>query len=282
MAADPALDPAAAADDAGDGGTRSGPADRETSIRRGLEVLLSLGSEPALEGGGLGVTRIADLLGREKSQVSRTLKTLADFGLVERDQETLAYRLGWRLFALASLAGERRLLDAGRPILLRLVDAFEERAFLSVLQGADTLAILSESAPTSLQASGWVGRTTPAYCTSVGQALLFDHDRAALARVFRGVAFARLGPNTARDLDDLAARIAASRARGFALSDEEMEAGLVAAAAPVRDGAGRIVAALNVSAPKFRFGQRLEEAGAALVAAAADLGAALVGAQEDT
>ena len=32
----------------------------------------------------------------------------------------------------------------------------------------------SESAPTSLQASGWVGRETPAYCTSVGQVLLLD------------------------------------------------------------------------------------------------------------
>lgn len=285
---DPVLDfatvvgDATTGDEAGGGAARSGSTDRETSIRRGLEVLLSLGSEAALEGGGLGVTRIADLLGREKSQVSRTLKTLADFGLVERDPDSLAYRLGWRLFALASLAGERRLLDAGRPILARLVDAFEERAFLSVLQGSDTLAILSESAPTSLQASGWVGRTTPAYCTSVGQALLFDHDAGELARVFRGVAFARLGPGTARDLDELAARIAAARARGYAISDEEMEPGLVAAAAPVRDGSGRIVAALNVSAPKFRFGDRVEEAGAALVVAAADLGAALAGQREAT
>jgi DNA-binding IclR family transcriptional regulator len=45
----------------------------------------------------------------------------------------------------------------------------------------------------------------------------------------------------------------------------------------VRDGAGRIVAALNVSAPKFRFGERLDEAGAALVAAASGLGATLSG-----
>ena len=95
------------------------PADRETSIRRSLEVLLSLGSEPAIESGGLGVTRIADLLGREKSQVSRTLKTLATFGLVDRDPDTLAYRLGWRIYALASLAGDRRLLDLARPILKR-------------------------------------------------------------------------------------------------------------------------------------------------------------------
>jgi IclR family KDG regulon transcriptional repressor len=253
------------------------PGDRETSIRRSLEVLLSLGSEAAIENGGLGVTRIADLLGREKSQVSRTLKTLATFGLVDRDPDSLAYRLGWRIYALASLAGDRRMLDLARPILRQLVDTFEERAFLSILQGSGTLTLLSESAPTSLQASGWVGRETPAYCTSVGQVLLLDEDTAGLERVFGGVTFRPLGPGTPSSLEELARRIEASRARGYAIADEEMEPGLVAAAAPVRDPSGRIVAALNVSGPKFRLGDRLDEAGVALVAAAADLSAALAG-----
>lgn len=272
------LDSATVVGDAATGDGKGGAAgDRETSIRRSLEVLLSLGSEAAIESGGLGVTRIADLLGREKSQVSRTLKTLATFGLVDRDPDSLAYRLGWRIYALASLAGDRRLLDLARPILRQLVDAFEERAFLSILQGSATLTLLSESAPTSLQASGWVGRETPAYCTSVGQVLLFDEDDAGLRRVFGGVTFRQLGPGTPRSLEDLAGRIAAGRVRGYALADEEMEPGLVAAAAPVRDPSGRIVAALNVSGPKFRLGDRLEEAGAALVVAAADLSAALAG-----
>ena len=263
----------------GDGDAREPRAapDRETSTRRSLEVLLSLGSDAAIARGGLGVTRIADMLGREKSQVSRTLKTLADFGLVDRDPDTLAYRLGWRIYALASLAGERRLLDDARPVLRRLVDDFEERAFLSVLQGADTLTILSESTAYAVQAVGWVGRVTPAYCTSVGQALLLDHDRASLDRLFRGTEFRPLGPRTVRTVAELAERIDASRARGYAVADEELEIGLVSAAAPVRDGAGRIVAALNVSAPKFRFGERLDEAGAALVTAAAGLGATLSG-----
>jgi IclR family transcriptional regulator, KDG regulon repressor len=268
---------AATSDDADGVSPTVAAGDRETSIRRSLEVLLSLGSEAAIESGGLGVTRIADLLGREKSQVSRTLKTLATFGLVDRDPDSLAYRLGWRIYALASLAGDRRLLDLARPILRQLVDAFEERAFLSILQGSATLTLLSESAPTSLQASGWVGRETPAYCTSVGQVLLFDEDDAGLRRVFGGVTFRQLGPGTPRSLEDLAGRIAAGRVRGYALADEEMEPGLVAAAAPVRDPSGRIVAALNVSGPKFRLGDRLEEAGAALVVAAADLSAALAG-----
>src|ERR1700731_4422926 len=88
--------------------------ERETSIRRGVEVLLSLANEETVAAGGLGVTRIAELLGREKSQVSRSLKALSEYGLVERNADS-SYRLGWRLYALAQLAGERRLLEAAAP-----------------------------------------------------------------------------------------------------------------------------------------------------------------------
>lgn len=253
-------------------------ADRETSIRRGVEVLLSLGSEQAIAHGGLGVTRIAESLGREKSQVSRTLKILAEHGLVDRAPDTLAYRLGWRIFALANLAGDRRLLDEGRPLLQQLVARLSERAHLSVLQGRNTITIASESPPQSLQAVGWVGRTNPAYCTSVGQALLFDHSRADLDPLFAGVRFERLAPNTVHSVRELADRIAAARVLGYAVSDEELEPGLVAAAAPVRDAAGRIVAAVNVSGPKFRVAGRLPEVGREVVSAAARLSVALGGA----
>ena len=236
--------------------------ERETSIRRGVETLLSLSSDQAIAEGGLGVTRIAEMLGREKSQVSRTLSTLAEYGLVDRDPDTLAYRLGWRIFAMANLAGERRLLDYAKPLLARLVSEFEERAYLSVLQGSDTITIVSHQSPRAVQAVGWVGRTTPAYCTSVGKALLFDHSRTELGLVFDDVELAPLAPNTAKDLDELEAMIESARTRGYAIADEEMEPGLVSVAAPVRDPHGRIVAAVNVSAPKYRFEAGVDRVGA--------------------
>ena len=58
------------------------------------------------------MTRIAELVGREKSQVSRTLQVLSEDGLVDRDPDTRAYRLGWRLFALAARAGDSRLAES--------------------------------------------------------------------------------------------------------------------------------------------------------------------------
>lgn len=264
------------ASDASLDGSR-GTGDRETSIRRSLEVLLSLGSDEAIEQGTLGVTKIAELLGREKSQVSRTLKTLAEYGLVDRNPETRGYRLGWRIYALASLAGERLLLDAGRPVLQQLVNEFGERAFLSVLHGAETITILSESAPTRVQSMGWVGRTAPIYCTAVGRALLVDEPDGAILQLLASRSMDQVGPNTATTPQAYMERIAEARERGFSVADEELEAGLVAVATPVRNPEGRIIAAINISGPKYRFDSSIDQAGVRLIDAARNLSAALKG-----
>jgi len=251
--------------------------ERETSIRRGVEVLLALATDEAAAAGGLGVTRVARSLGREKTQVSRTLATLAEYGLVERDPETRAYRIGWRVYAMAQVAGSRRMLDAAAPLLERLVARFGEGAHLSVLQGADVLTVLSRQSPHAVQAVNWVGRTTPAHCTSAGKALLLDRPEEGLAAVFEGRDPAAFTAAAARTSAELAERIAEARARGYATADEELDAGLTAAAAPVRDGAGRIVAAMNVSGPTFRMRPRLAEVGPAVAEAAGELSAALRG-----
>jgi IclR family KDG regulon transcriptional repressor len=248
---------------------------RETNLRRELAILTVLGGEEAIDDEGLGVVRIADLIGREKSQVSRTLKTLAESGFVDRDQVTLYYRLGWRFFALAARAGEQRLLSVAPALLDRLVKNLGETAHLSVLQGTEVLTVLSKSPPHAVKAVGWTGRTVPIYCTSSGRALLFDHDYEALSVLLSGVEFRELRPYTVRNVEGLHESIVAARAQGYALVDEEFEFGLVGVAAPVRDFKGQLVAALNVSAPKFRLGGRLEVAGEEVKRAADELSALL-------
>jgi IclR family KDG regulon transcriptional repressor len=244
---------------------------KETNLRRELAILTVLGGEEAVEGGGLGVVRIAELIGREKSQVSRTLKTLAESGFVDRDATTLQYRLGWRFFALAARAGEQRLLSVAPALLERLVKNVGETAHLSVLQGLEVLTVLSQSPPHAVKADGWAGRTVPIYCTSSGRALLFDHDEEALAGLLSGVEFRELRPATVRNVGELHESLMVARSQGYALVDEEFEFGLVGAAAPVRDFRGQLVAALNVSAPKFRLGGRLKDAGREVKRAADEL-----------
>ena len=231
------------------------------ALERGLEVLCALAEEPAARD-GLGVVALAGFVGGDKSQLSRTLRTLEEHGFVERDRETLAYRLSWRLFAVAARVGESQLVAAAPPVLRELVRELGESVHLSVRQGDQVLTVLSESPPATLHAPGRVGGLTPLASTSAGRVLAFDLDAAELKAL-----------GLARHAD----AIAAARALGYAIVREEFEPGLVAAAAPIRDAVGRVVAALNVSAPRFRFDDRLEASAPRVVEAADTLSAAIGG-----
>ncbi|MGH2915946.1 MAG: IclR family transcriptional regulator [Solirubrobacteraceae bacterium] len=250
-------------------------------MRRGSEILIALGSDEALERDGLGVVRIAELVGTEKSQASRALSALAATGLVDRDPSTRAYRLGWRLFALAARSGRPRLVSLAPAILRGLVADTGETAHLSVLQGDHVLTLLSEAPSAAISARGWSGRTVPVVCTSSGRALLFDHDRAALERLLDGSSFHGFGAAAPSDLSELHRRIMAAREHGFATVAEEFERGLIGVAAPVRDSCGRIIAAINVSGPKFRLDSLLVQTGAAVRDSAQALSAAMYSAVTD-
>jgi len=249
--------------------------DGGSSLRRGLRTLELLAGADGDGDRGLGVVDVARRLGVDKSQASRTLRALADHGLAERDGASRAYRLGPRVFAYAALVSDRRLLRTAPPVLDALVTALGERAHLSVLDGPAVLTLLSHSPPHAVQAAGWAGRTVPAYCTAAGRALLADHDPAALRSRFDGVELVPRGPNPVTSLKDLAARVHEEAERGYAVADEELEPELCGVAAPVRRFDGRIVAALNVSGPSFRFGGRLQEAGAEVARAAQELSSQL-------
>jgi DNA-binding IclR family transcriptional regulator len=250
--------------------------DSSSSLRRALDLLDGLASDDAVAQGGWGVNRLAAHLRRDKSQVSRTLRVLADAGYIERDAESLRYRIGWHVFALAARSADQRLLIAATPILRRLVaHDLGERIHLTVRRGAEVLTILTEGPAHSVQSVAWAGRLVPAHNTSSGRSLLMDFQRDELERLLQGIEFQVGGPNAPRNLDQLWDRIVVAKRAGYAIVDEEFEAGLVAASAPVRGFRGDIVAALNVSGPKFRLGGRLPFAGKAVKAAADDLSAQL-------
>jgi IclR family KDG regulon transcriptional repressor len=254
--------------------------ERATSLKRGTEILIALGSDEALAKDGLGVVRISQIVGQEKSQVSRALAALATSGLVDRDPGSRGYRLGWRLFALAARSGRPRLISLAPGVLTRLVAETGETAHLSVLRGTQVLTLLSEAPDSAISAKGWSGRTVPVTCTSAGRALLCDHDLAALSVRLDQTNFAGFGPHAPRDVDELHRRIRTARDRGYATVDEEFEPGLVGAAAPVRDFSGQIIAAVNISGPKFRLGKRLRPTGETVRAAAQALSDAMLGEPE--
>jgi len=235
-------------------------------LRRDLDLLEALASPEAQRAGELGVVRLARLTGREKSQVSRALKALAEEGVVERDPDTLGYRLGRRLFSLVARTVEDRLVRAAEPVMRDLSAELEETNHLCVLHEEEVLTLLSVSGH-SFRVHGWEGRGVPAHCTSAGRVLLLDASPDDL--------YVRFSEPVAHTLPELWAKIRQARRDGYALVREEFEEGLVGVSAPIRDFRGRVAAALNVSAPAARLGERLDAAGRVTAEAAARISAQL-------
>ncbi|WP_375002977.1 IclR family transcriptional regulator [Aeromicrobium sp. CTD01-1L150] len=264
----------------------SPPSSRRNSsgLARDVEIL-DLLAEAGEQ--GLGVVRIAQLLGRDKAAMSRALATLADAGLIDRDSRQLSYRLGSRLYAIAARTQEASLDHRARPILRSMVHALRETAHLCVLRAGNVLTLASEPSPRMVGTAPWTGMVAAAWRTPSGRALLSDWDRSSVDEWYavhgRDAALVDQAPpgdagvfgvleeptpttRVVHDLPSLHTELTRIRQRGYATSDEELEHGVVAASAPVRDAAGTIVAALNVSAPKSRLGGRLDELGSHVAA----------------
>ncbi|WP_433456420.1 IclR family transcriptional regulator (plasmid) [Streptomyces sp. CA-142005] len=258
-------------------------------LRRDLEILEVLRSPEATRGAGLSVTRIAELTGREKSQVSRALAGMKEEGLVDRDPETLTYRCGWRLFALAAATGESRLVQMAAPSLRRLVSQVHETAYLCVLRGRSVMTLLTEASPHAFRSLGWDGLTVPVIQTSAGRALISDWEDAVVRASFADEAFHEApSPQRLRTVDDLIDELSLIRTMGYSKVDGELEDGLVGVSAPVRDFRGRIAAAINIVAPRNRLQNQLDAAGRLTVRCAAQLsrtlgyaGASAEGAPDD-
>lgn len=262
-----------------------------SGLIRDIELLEVL-AMPEAHAAGLGVSRIAELSGRDKAQVSRALATLAEAGLVSRNEETRAYRPGWRLFSLATHATETHLAHIGAAYLRRVVSGLNETTHLCVLRGNKVVTVRSELASHAFRGLGWEGTAVDLYSTSAGRVLISEWDKPTVTKWWELFPYREPAEHTATIIPDdprrdqaqftlrmLIDKLQLIRRYGYATVDEEFEPGLVGVSAPVYDFRGDIVAAINVAAPKSRLGEHLAVAGRFTRTVADEMSAAL-GAQQ--
>ncbi len=242
-----------------------------------MALLRALSDVERETGEGLGVMQLSAQTGRDKSQVSRALHALEKVGFVERDSVSLRYRLGYGLFVLATRGIDRTLITVAAPFLADLANEVGETAHLCTLAGVGVLTLESAAPPDhTFRAAGWVGQTVPAQQCAVGRVLLGDATRDFVFHRFATTRFRSEAPSDLiSSVRDFWGQIEHARDLGYATEDEELEADLVGAAAPIRNEHGRIVGALCVSAPKARHGTELESLGRATKASAIGVSLAL-------
>jgi DNA-binding IclR family transcriptional regulator len=272
-----------------------------SGLARDLEVLEVLSFAEAFTNGGLGVNRVATLTERDKGQISRVLKTLAESGLVDRDKETLRYSLGPRLYSMAMRTKEAHLALLSESRLFELVAQTHETAHLNVLRGGRVLTTKTVVAAQALRRSGWDGIVSAAGSTASGRAMLsglsneeiklwwLEHAQDDPLPALKNAFTKALEPINrkvkrqlpAKNIKAFLAIMQEVRDLGYAISDGEYQPGIVDAAAPVRDSSNMIVAAISTGVPKERIGNQFDPLGQMVSGAAlrfsTDLGAPIIG-----
>jgi IclR family transcriptional regulator, KDG regulon repressor len=203
----------------------------------------------------LGVSELARRLGLAKSTVHRLLTTLVSEGLIEQDRQTGCYRLGIVMFELGeAVRVHMDLHTACGPILASLREETHESCQVGILDGFEVVYVDRLESSQALRLFNEAGRRVPVNCTSSGKILLAHLSEGELDDVLRRAPMAQLTPRTITDPDQLRDGLRQIRRRGWAEAVEERETGVASIAAPVRNVAGEVVAAISIGAPLARLG----------------------------
>jgi IclR family transcriptional regulator, pca regulon regulatory protein len=217
------------------------------SLERGLAVIRAFDrGRPELT-----LSEVATATGVTRAAARRFLLTLAELGYVRSDGRF--FSLSPRVLELGyAYLSSLSLPEVAEPHLEALVAEVNESSSVSVLDGSEIVYVARVPVSRIMTVAISVGTRFPAYATSMGRVLLAGLPEAALDGYLERVALQRLTAKTVGSAKALRSELQRVRTQGWSIVDQELEEGLRAAAAPIRDRSGRTVAAVNVSAHASR------------------------------
>lgn len=216
------------------------------SLERGLLVIRALSSpEPQ------ALSQVARATGISRAAARRFLLTLEALGYVRQAGGRFALtpralELGYAY--LSSLT----LPEVAQPHLERLVSQVQESSSVSILDGDEVVYVARVPTRRIMSVTISVGTRFPAYATSMGRVLLAGLPDEVLDATLARADLRKLAARTITSKEVLREEIERVRRQDYALVDQELEAGLRSIAAPIRNAAGAVTAAVNLSVQASR------------------------------
>jgi IclR family transcriptional regulator, acetate operon repressor len=253
---------------------RNGGAGHTQALSRGLAVLAAL----AATEGGATLTTLADKLAMPAPTAHRLLATLAEAGYVQQGAAG-EWLIGVSAFRVGSaFLDHRNLVAQAYPFLKRLMEQSGETTNLAVIDDGEAVTVEQVPCRELMRMSGKLGARSPLHASGVGKAMLAAMDPTASAAVLAQRGLLRHTARTITSADDLSAELRATRARGYAIDDEEHAAGMCCVAAAIWDENGEPWAAISLAGPTSRITpERVAILGRLVRATADDVTAALGG-----
>ena len=214
-----------------------------TAFARGLGVIRSFGPDHRRQ----TLTEVAERIGLTRATARRFLLTLVELGLARTDGKYFELTPAVLDLGHAYLSS-LNVWDALQPSLDAVSRDLDESCSAAVLQGTEIMYIARAASRHRILSIGLrVGTRLPAHATSMGQILIANAEPATLAAYFRKAELLAYTAHTVARREALEARLTQVRMQGYAVCDQELEAGLRSIAVPVMNRKGRTLAAINVS-----------------------------------
>lgn len=220
-----------------------GNTDFVESLDRGLRVfeLFGASSRP------MSLSDVAKAADLPRATARRILLTLEHRGYVHNDGKL--FTLTPRVLALSgAYMTSNQIVTILQPVLDRMSSAAQEISSLAVLDGNEVVFIARASPARVFSAGVDLGYRLPAFCSSVGRAMLGKYSDDELAHALDIMTLTAMTPYTITDKETLKATIIADRKKGYSLVDREAEPGFRSVSVPVRRYDNAIVAAINMGA----------------------------------
>lgn len=202
----------------------------------------------------LSLSEIAALTGLDNSAAQRFTHTWTALGYLVKNPATRMYELSPRLldFTYHYLASSE-LVQRAMPVLQQLARETEEVCNLTVADGRDIVFVARFVSRNVIHPNVIVGTRLPAYCTAPGLAMLAHATAEEIDAVLDASELIKHTPQTVTDPRKIKARLAKIRAAGYAHTESELYPDDISTAAPVIDGQGRPIGALNISVARTRW-----------------------------
>jgi IclR family transcriptional regulator, acetate operon repressor len=218
------------------------------SLDRALLIL-----DVLAQANGLTLTELAQTADQSPATVYRVLSTFQTHGFVELEAEAQRWHIGAGAFRTGSAFLRRtKLADRARGAMQTLMRETGETANLGIEEGDEVLFLTQVETHEAIRAFFPPGTRSPMHVSGIGKALLAyappERLAAIISRGLQGFTPASLTHGAALEAD-----LATTRARGFAIDNEERTEGMRCIAAPIFDAQGRAVAGLSISGPVFRL-----------------------------
>ena len=201
--------------------------------------------------------RLVKISGIKKTSCFRILQTLAKSGFVARDGDSNGFLIGPKFISIGLSAFDRRgLRELALPVMKQVQRNTGTTVNLAILSGLEVIFIERLQSAHIIDANLRVGSRLSVHVSSMGKAILAYLPDSELDAILEQLHFEKKTEKTITSIKAFKQELQDIRQRGFAINNEELEKGLFAIAAPVRNYTGAAIASLNVSFPLVRHSRQ--------------------------